>query len=109
MFIIVIRGLAKLIHSRHGRTVFNGEDQIENALDACLVTIECGDRLAARHHQDAVGMLDDLLQIGRDQNDSIPSSLRLRMVWKISSWRQVDAAGRLIEQKNADAGAATCR
>ena len=68
MLIVVIRGLAKLVRSCYGGSVFNREDEIEDALDTRLMAVERGDLLAARHYQNAIGVLNDFFQIGRDQN-----------------------------------------
>jgi hypothetical protein len=56
----------KLVHPCHGGPAFDREYQVEDALDARLLTFERRNLLAARHHQNAVSMLDDLLQIGRN-------------------------------------------
>ena len=102
MLIVVIRGLAKLVRSCHGGSIFNGEDEIEDAFDTRLVAVEGGDLLAARHHQNAIRMLDDFFQIGRDQNDAHTLIAEAANgLENLLLGAEVDAAGRLVEQKHA--------
>jgi hypothetical protein len=66
------------------------------------VAVEGGDLLAARHDQNAIGMLDDLFQIGRDQNDAHALIAEAANgLENLLLGAEVDASGRLVEQKHA--------
>ena len=81
---------------------FDGEDQIEDALDARLATVEEADLSAARHHEDAIGVLDDLLEVRRDQNDRHAFVAEAADgLENLLLGAEVDAAGRLVEEEDA--------
>src|SRR5229473_4527295 len=89
------------VGSRVDSAAFDREDQIQNALDRGILAIENVDLAAARHDEDAVGMLDHLFEIGRDQNH--PHALIAEAPDRLKDFllgAEVDAPGRFVEQQD---------
>src|ERR1700733_3213864 len=80
---------------------FDREDQIQNPLNRGVVAVENVDLATARHHQDTVGMLDHLFEIGRDQDH--PHALVAEAADRLKDFllgAKIDASRRFVQQEN---------
>jgi hypothetical protein len=57
----------------------DSKDQVQNALDGCFRRLEYGNLPSTRHYQHAIGMLDDLLKVRRNEDHAHPLITEARM------------------------------
>src|SRR5580692_2862823 len=79
---------------------FDREDQVQNPLNRGIAAVENVDLATARHDEDAVGMLDHLFEIGRDQDH--PHALVTETANRLKDFllgAKVDASRRFVQQE----------